>query len=128
MRSDASLKKWLDNKTKDIISVTNASDQVLQELYMHAEFLIFPFIYRGIWLAPARSCLSTGCPAICTKTGAIHDILGKNASYVNPKDQSSINNLVSEVLQKQNMRSHKVSLPTNKQCQEEYWQSLSAID
>ena len=117
---DASLKKWLDNNTKDIISVTNASDQVLQELYMNAEFLIFPSYIEGFGWPPLEAALS-GCPVICTKTGAIHDILGKNARYVNPKDQSSINNLVSEVLQKQNMRSHKVSLPTNKQCQEEYY-------
>ena len=48
---------------------------------MNAEFLIFPSFIEGFGWPPLEA-VSNGCPVITTKTGAIHDLLGKHANYV----------------------------------------------
>ena len=123
---DANLKKWLDNNSKDIISVTNASDEVLQELYINAEFLISLSFIEGFGWPPLEAAL-LGCPVICTKTGAIHDLLGNNARYVDPNNQKSINKAIFEALEKNSTLRPKVSLPSNNQCQQDYFQLYNSL-
>ena len=90
---------WVQNTHNNIITIKNASEQELLELYTNAEFLIFPSFIEGFGWPPLEAA-SIGCPVITTKTGAIFDILGKDACYVEPLDQQTINNVVLKILRK----------------------------
>ena len=114
-----SLKKWIERNSGDIYSINHASDKALSQLYVNAEFLIFPSFIEGFGWPPLEA-VSNGCPVITTKTGAIHDLLGKSAKYVDPSDQESINHAVIKMLEQRNKINEKVSLPCNQQCQENY--------
>jgi glycosyltransferase involved in cell wall biosynthesis len=113
-------RNWIENNSNEIISITNASEQVLQELYLNAELLIFPSYIEGFGWPPLEAA-SIGCRVVTTKTGAIHDLLGQNAYYVDPSDQQSVNAVVSEVLNSKKTFKTRVSLPSYNQCREEYY-------
>ncbi len=113
-------RKWIENNSNEIISITNAPEQVLQELYLNAEFLIFPSFIEGFGWPPLEAA-KIGCRVVTTKTGAIHDLLGHNANYVDPSDQQSVNAVVSEVLNSKKTFKTRVSLPSYDQCRDEYY-------
>ena len=117
---DARLKKWLDNNSRDIISLTNVSELALHELYINAEFLIFPSYIEGFGWPPLEA-VSIGCPVITTKTGAIFDILGNVANFIIPDYQQNINETVFEALENKLKPPPNVSVPTNKLCRKEYY-------
>ena len=75
---DPSVGKWLDQNSDDIIFCRNTSDQSLKILYENAELLIFPSHIEGYGWPPLEAA-SFACPVITTKTGAIHDLLGKKS-------------------------------------------------
>jgi glycosyltransferase involved in cell wall biosynthesis len=114
-----SLKKWIERNSGNIYSINYASDKALSQLYVNAEFLIFPSFIEGFGWPPLEAA-SSGCPVITTKTGAIYDLLGQNAKYVNPSDQESINHAVIKMLEHRNKINEKVSLPCDQQCQKNY--------
>ena len=114
------IKKWIDRNSGDIFSITHASDLALLELYSNAEFLIFPSYIEGFGWPPLEASLS-GCPVVTTKTGAIHDLLGQNAKYVDPANQDSVNLSVIQLLEKRDRTNAKISLPSDQQCREKYY-------
>ena len=63
-----------------------------------------------------------GCSVITTKTGAIYELLGDNARYVDPVNQESINKAVTDELEGASTKRLKVSLPSNHQCRVNYFQ------
>ena len=87
---------------------------------MNAEFLIFPSLIEGFGWPPLEAA-SNGCQVITTKTGAIHDLLGKHANYVDPSEQDSINQAVLKLLEQRNKTNEKVSLPADQECRENYY-------
>ena len=115
-----SLKKWIETNSGDIYSIKHASDKALSQLYVNAEFLIFPSFIEGFGWPPLEA-VSNGCPVITTKTGAIHDLLGKHANYVHPSEQDSINLAVINLLEQRNRTNKKISLPADQECRENYY-------
>ncbi len=115
-----SLKKWIEKNLKNIFWINHVSDATLKELYLNAEFLIFPSLIEGFGWPPLEAA-SNGCQVITTKTGAIHDLLGKHANYVDPSEQDSINQAVLNLLEQRNKTNEKVSLPADQECRENYY-------
>ena len=117
---DFELRNWL-NKNKQLIHVlSDLPSNLLNALYLNAEFLLFPSFIEGFGWPPLEAA-KNGCHVITTKAGAIYNLLGKNAEYTDPYDQNSINLAVSNALQSRR-RTSEISLPTNQQCKENYLQ------
>ena len=62
---------------------------------------------------------------ITTKTGAIHDLLGQHANYVDPSEQDSINLAVLNLLEQRNKTNKKDSLAFRSTMSGKLLQSLS---
>ncbi len=112
-----SLKKY----SSDVICLENISRVTLNHLYLHAKLLLFPSFIEGFGWPPLEAA-NMGCSVITTKTGAIHELLGDNTRYVDPVNQESINKAVTDELEETSTRRLKVSLPSNQQCRENYFQ------
>ena len=125
--TDSSIKEWIDYNNKDIISISDATEQTLQTLYQHAELLVFPSYIEGFGWPPLEAA-SIGCPVISSKTGAIDDLLGKNAIYIDPTNQDLINLTVSKLLAKKQRKKLKVCLPNNQKCQENYFELYQTLN
>ena len=112
-----SLKKY----SKDVICLENISHATLIQLYLHAKLLLFPSFIEGFGWPPLEAA-NMGCSVITTKTGAIYELLGDNARYVDPVNQESINKAVTDELERASTQRLKVSLPSNQQCRVNYFQ------
>lgn len=117
---DFEIKKWIDSNSDNLISLQNVSECLLNTLYTHAETLVFPSFIEGFGWPPLEAA-SLGCPVIATKTGAIHDLLGENAKYVDPNCQESINISIGKGLENRQRKKHFVSLPSNQEFRENYY-------
>ena len=112
-----SLKKY----SSDVICLENISHATLIHLYLHAKLLLFPSFIEGFGWPPLEAA-NMGCSVITTKTGAIYELLGDNARYVDPVNQESINKAVTDELERASTKRLKVSLPSNQQCRVNYFQ------
>lgn len=83
----------LDTK---IIFIGEANDAQLNNLYKHAEALIFPSVMEGFGL-PAIEALSLGCPVIASDIPVFHEILGKFPIYFNPNSTVDLTNKIKEI-------------------------------
>jgi glycosyltransferase involved in cell wall biosynthesis len=118
---DSELGNWLNKNKLNIHVFSNIPSNLLNTLYLNAEFLLFPSFIEGFAWPPLEAA-SRGCSVITTKTGAIYDLLGDNVKYVDADIQESINRAVTEVLETRSKKTVKVSLPTNQECRENYHQ------
>ena len=118
---DSELGNWLNKNKLHIHAFSNIPSNLLDTLYLNAEFLLFPSFIEGFGWPPLEAA-SRGCSVITTKTGAIYDLLGDNVKYVDADIQESINRAVTEVLETRSKKTVKVSLPTNQECRENYHQ------
>ena len=112
-----SLKKY----STDVICLENISRATLNHLYLNAQLLLFPSFIEGFGWPPLEAA-KMDCSVITAKTGAIHDLMGDNARYVDPVNQESINKAVTDELEGASTKQLKVSLPSNQQCRENYFQ------
>ena len=118
--TDFEIKKWIDSNSENLIVLQNVSEHLLHSLYTYAETLVFPSFIEGFGWPPLEAA-SLGCPVITTKTGAIHDILGENAKYVDPNNKESINISLGEALENRQRKKHFVSLPDNQEFRANYY-------
>ena len=117
---DDKLALWLRKNHQEIIIFENISDSHLRDLYSYAKALIFPSIIEGFGWPPLEAALC-GCTVIAAKTGAIFDLLGNSATYIQPNDQRSINNAIIDVFSTKEREKPKVDLPSEENCRENYY-------
>jgi glycosyltransferase involved in cell wall biosynthesis len=65
------------------------SDERMQALLDHAEFLIFPSLFEGFGL-PVLEAMSSGCPVVCSDRASLPEIAGDAATYFDPADPDSL--------------------------------------
>ncbi len=117
---DKQLSNWIKLHPNTIFSLQNLPDNVLAELYKHAKALVSPSFIEGFGWPPLEAAVR-GCPAITTRTGAIADLLGKYAKYVETDNQKSIDQGVLQVLQTARSSKSAITLPSNEDCRRQYF-------
>lgn len=78
-------------------------DDVLYNLYRHAECLVYPSLYEGFGIPPLEA-MSVGCPVICSKAGSIPEIVGNAGRLIDPYDHNSIALALEEIVNNKLLR------------------------
>jgi glycosyltransferase involved in cell wall biosynthesis len=117
---DKQLSNWIKFHPNTIFSLQNLSDNVLAELYKHAKALVFPSFIEGFGWPPLEAAIQ-GCPVITTSTGAIADLLGSYAKYIEAENQESIDQGVLQTLQTASSNKRAITLPSNEDCRRQYF-------
>jgi glycosyltransferase involved in cell wall biosynthesis len=92
----------------------------LYTLYKYAKALVFPSFIEGFGWPPLEAAVR-GCPVITTRTGAISDLLGSYANYVEVDNQALINQGVLQTLQVARSNQSTISLPSHEDCRRVYF-------
>jgi glycosyltransferase involved in cell wall biosynthesis len=64
-------------------------DDILANLYTHAAALVYPSLYEGFGLPPLEA-MAHGCPAICSNTSSLPEVVGAAAELFDPTDVEAI--------------------------------------
>ena len=116
---EGQISHWVKSNPNTIFSFKNLPENTLGELYNYAKALVFPSFIEGFGWPPLEAAVR-GCPVITTRTGAIADLLGNYARYVEAKNQSSINQSIQELLRSPWSKRNVMSLPTHEDCRKQY--------
>ena len=73
---------------RDVVSVTDALDEVLHALYASAAFCVYPSLYEGFGL-PVIEAFSHGKPVIASTGGALPEAAGDLAPCLDPNDDDA---------------------------------------
>ena len=117
---DDQMSNWIKSNSNAIHSLQNLSEDTLAELYKYAKALVFPSFIEGFGWPPLEAAVR-GCPVITTRTGAIADLLGNYARYVEAKNQPSIEQSVQELIRSPESKRNQISLPTHEDCRRKYF-------
>jgi glycosyltransferase involved in cell wall biosynthesis len=71
-----------------IVYLESASDTVLDALYKHAEFCVYPSLYEGFGL-PVIEAFAHGRPVIASTGGAVPEAAGELAPCIDPNDEDA---------------------------------------
>ena len=117
---DDHLLNWIKSHKSAIYSLQNLTENSLGELYKYAKALVFPSFVEGFGWPPSEAAIR-GCPVITTRTGAIADLLGNYAKYVEAENQASIDQSVQELLRSPAAKRDAIILPSNENCRKQYF-------
>ena len=117
---DDHLSNWFKTHPNAIYSLQNLTENSLGELYQHARALIFPSFVEGFGWPPLEAAIR-GCPVITTRTGAIADLIGDYAKYVEAEIQASIDQSIQELLQSPAAKRDAINLPGHEDCRKQYF-------
>ena len=127
---DDHMKNWIQSHSGSIHCLQNLPENILGELYNYAQALVFPSFIEGFGWPPLEAAVR-GCPVITTRTGAISDLLGSYANYVETDNQDSIDHGVLKALQLGRSKPRAITLPNHEDCRRQYFdlyeQMLSLI-
>ena len=112
-------KTWMDKDKSRVVVLDQVEEPNLCKLYQHARAFVFPSFVEGFGWPPLEA-NSMGCPVITTRTGAIADILGNSATYVDPTNQKEINDALLSVMDNKPPVHAPNDLPTNEECSNDY--------
>jgi glycosyltransferase involved in cell wall biosynthesis len=117
---DKELSNWIKTHPNAVFSLQNLPDNILAELYKNAKALVFPSFIEGFGWPPLEAGIR-GCPVITTRTGAISDLLGSYANYVEADNQKSIDQEVLQTLRETRSNQSPISLPSHEDCRRQYF-------
>ena len=123
---DDQLSNWIKSNPNAILTFKNLPENTLRKLYKYAKALVFPSFIEGFGWPPMEAAVR-GCPVITTRTGAIADLLGNYARYVEANKQSSIDQSVQELLRSTESKRNAISLPTHEDCRTQYFDLYEQI-
>jgi glycosyltransferase involved in cell wall biosynthesis len=95
--------------TANVIFAGAVSDGGMRALMEQAGCLAFPSTTEGFGLPPLEA-MSLGCPAIVAPCGALPEVCGEAAIYVEPDDPGAWRDAILEVLESPDRRSRLASL------------------
>ena len=117
---DDHLLNWIKPHKSAVYCLQNLSENSLGELYKYAKALVFPSFVEGFGWPPLEAAIR-GCPVITTRTGAIADLLGNYAKYVEAENQASIDQSVKELLRSHAAKKDAINLPSHEDCRKQYF-------
>ena len=86
-----------------VIVLDYLDTQKLALVYNLARALVYPSLYEGFGLPPLEA-MACGCPAVVSNAGALPEVCGDAAVYVDPNDTESIANGIQRVLSDDRVR------------------------
>ena len=117
---DDQLSNWIKSNPSAIHSLQNLPENILDVLYKSAQALVFPSFIEGFGWPPLEAAIR-GCPVITTRTGAIADLLGSYANYVETDNQKSIDQGVLQALEIGRSNQKAITLPSHEDCRRQYF-------
>ena len=81
-----------------IVRLGFVADDTRADLLAAASVFAYPSRYEGFGLPPLEA-MSAGVPVVTTRTGALPDVLGAAARFVEPGDRDALAAAIAEVLQ-----------------------------
>jgi len=117
---DDQLMNWIKSNPSAIHNLQNLPENTLDSLYKYAKALVFPSFIEGFGWPPLEAAVR-GCPVITTRTGAISDLLGSYANYVETDNQKSIDQEVVDLLVSSESKRDPVILPNHEDCRRQYF-------
>ena len=111
--------RWLKDNPKELTVLSDLSESGLKTLYEQANALIFPSLIEGFGWPPLEAS-SLGCAVIASKTGAMDDILGSAAIYVDPKSTKDIVIKIKEILGSDRTNALRPNIPKARECAQAY--------
>ncbi|MGK2848814.1 MAG: glycosyltransferase family 4 protein [Minisyncoccota bacterium] len=98
-------------------------DKHLSILYRFARCYIFPSFYEGFGLPPLEA-MTYGLPVLASNQGSLPEILGDSAYYFSPDQVTSLQSVLTEVLDSVAVR-HRLTALGYAQCARYSWQSMA---
>lgn len=106
-------KRWKFEKDFKLISKLDLDDDIhftgrvpqmdLPAFYNLAEMFVFPSLYEGFGI-PILEAMACGCPVIASKTGALPEIAGNAAAFIDPYDIDEMSATMHKVLADEDFR------------------------
>jgi glycosyltransferase involved in cell wall biosynthesis len=87
------------------VSYLSGSDSLLSQLYQNADLFVYPSLYEGFGL-PLIEAMSLGCPVACSDITIFKEISNGGSKLFNPEDESSIKDVLEEILFSPKLREH----------------------
>ncbi len=84
--------------SKQVVNVGFVEDNVLYSLYKYAKTFIFPSLYEGFGI-PILEAFVNECPACLANASCFPEIGGDAAIYFDPRDKDSLLDVVTKVLE-----------------------------
>lgn len=121
-------RNWIDKNRGTIITLNYVDENILNLLYTNALFFIFPSYIEGFGWPPIEAS-SKNCPVLCSRVGALGEILEDTATFIDPENQNQINQEVINFL-KEN-RSQRITqstkIPSAESCKANYAEMYDKI-
>jgi glycosyltransferase involved in cell wall biosynthesis len=106
-------RNWIMQNKHRVIALPYVTETELHLLYRHTKTFLFPSFVEGFGWPPIEASVR-GCNVVTSKTGAISDILGDSATYVDPTKQEEINQALLHALSTTSP-SRRAKIPTAKE-------------
>jgi len=93
-----------NSRKKDSIKLMGrVSNKTLANLYQNAEMMVYPSYYEGFGL-PVLEAMQYGIPVLCSDSSSLPEVGGKAALYFPIGNISALTQLISEVLDNEQLR------------------------
>ena len=123
---DTDLSDWFQSHQASLLCLNHLTEDILGVVYKHAKALVFPSHIEGFGWPPLEAA-TQGCPVITTRTGAISDLLGDYANYIDSEIQASIEQAVFRVLQSPDQKKVPPILPNPNDCGKMYYDRYNQL-
>ena len=101
-RAELSLAKELGIDPSDIVQMSGA-DNILANLYTHAQVFVYPSLYEGFGIPPLEA-MSCGCPVACSQISSIPEVVGQAGVYFDPHSAQSMAQAIRSLWENQSLR------------------------
>lgn len=106
-----------------VIWAGHVPDEDLPGLYAGALLFVYPSMYEGFGL-PALESMACGCPVICSNTGALPEVCGDAAMFINPLSSHELARALRQLITSRSSQ-EQLKLSGIQQSKKFYWQKTA---
>jgi len=86
-----------------IIEYISLGDEVIKNIYQHADLFVFPSLFEGFGLPPLEA-VAMGCPTLLSDIPILREIFGEAGEYFNPFSAEDLAKKIYEILKEPEKR------------------------